>query len=418
MNLLRAIGLLLLAALASAGADTLPVLSRDTVVARVLARNPEPRAAELRAQGREAAARGASAWMAPEIGVGGSELPYPGMAGGMAPGDPALMLSARQMIPGPGKRESRRRYRASQAEAERAGGAWARARLAAEAKSQYARMATTARKLAALDEAESVMALMLEVAEVRLRLRRGDLATVFAARARLEEMKSMRAMEEAMGRQAAEALALLMAVSGGPAFAADTALRLGALPAEGAADGVPAAEPDRRADLVRMEAEIGSMELGLAAMRTEGRPDFGIQVDHMDMLGMGRRFSMMAMMTLPASPWSRGMVRADAAAMEKDIAAMRAERDAMGLMARRMAAEMAAMLRSEAEQHARYDTSIGPAHRKSLDAALAAYQEGAGDLFRVLDAWDRWVASRMQSLDHLRKALVLEAEYAREAGTR
>ena len=161
---------------------------------------------ELRAQSRIEAAKGANAWMAPELGVGGSELPY-GSASDMTPGDPALMLSARQMIPGPGKRGARRRYLESLAEGDRAEGRWMRARLLADAKSQYFRMATTTRKLAVLREAESVMAFMLEVAEVRFKLRRDDMATVFEARARLQELKTMGTGEEAIRRQAASALA-------------------------------------------------------------------------------------------------------------------------------------------------------------------------------------------------------------------
>lgn len=388
-----------------------PVLSLDTVLARV-ERHPELRKWGLRAEARAAAARGAGAWMAPELGVGGAELPYPGMAGGMAPGDPSLMLSARQMIPGPGKTGSRRSYRLSLAGADRAEGRFALARLAADARTQYARLAIAGRRLAVVREAEAVMALMLEVAEIRFRRRQADLSAVLEARARKEELSAMGAAEAAMGRQAESALARLMGMPGHPPFRADTALRL--RPPEGAA--APGA--DRRGDLERMDAEIRSMELGLASMRREGRPDFGLQFDHMDMLGMGRRFSVMAMMTLPSAPWSSGMARAEAAAMEKDIAAMRADREAMSLMAGRMAEEMRLMLASEAEQHARYDGEIAPARRKSLDAALASYQEGAGDLFRVLDAWDRWLMSRMRALDHLEKALVLEAEYDREAGRR
>lgn len=388
-----------------------PVLSLDTVLARV-ARHPEPRKWALRAEAKDAAARGAGAWMAPELGVGGAELPYPGLAGGMAPGDPSLMLSVRQMIPGPGKTTSRRSYRQSLAAPDRAEGRWAEARLAAEARSQYARLAVAARRLAVVSEAEAVMSLMLEVAEIRFRRRQADLSAVLEARARKDELRAMGAAEAAMGRQAETALARLMGMPGHPPFRADTALALRPMD-DGAAPG-----PARRADRERMDAEIRAMELGLAAMRREGRPDFGLQFDHMDMLGMGRRFSVMAMMTLPPAPWSSGMAKADAAAMEKDIGAMRADREAMALMAGRMAAEMRLMLAAEAGQYALYAGEIAPARRKSLEAALAAYQEGSGELFRVLDAWDRWLMARMRAWDHLERALVLEAEYDRESGRR
>lgn len=390
--------------------DNLPLLSLDTVLGRVLTRNPELKMWDLRAQGRAAAAGGARAWMAPELGVGGTELPYGG-ASDMTPGDPAMMVTVRQMIPGPGKRAARERYLASLAEKEKAEGLWMRARLLADAKIQYFRMAASTRKLAVLREAAGVMAFMLEVAEVRFKLRRADMATVFEARARLEELKSMQAMEESMRKQALSALSHLMAAPGQPPFAVDTAVRL-----QGYAQAQGEADPGRRGDIVRIDRELKSMELSLEVMRRQGRPDFGVQFDHMEMFDMGRRYSAMAMMTLPFVPWSSSMVRSDVRAMRKEIESMRSDREARRLMAWRMAGEMLLMLQNESAQFTRFHDGISPAYRKSLDAALAAYQEGAGDLFRVLDTWDRWVMSRMQTLEHLEKALVLEAEYERESG--
>lgn len=391
--------------------NELPILPLDTVLSRVLARNPELRMWELRAQGRSEAARGATAWMAPEFGVGGNELPYGGGTSDMTPGDPALMLSVLQMIPGPGKRGARQRHLASLADRDRAEGRWMRSQLLADAKSQYFRMVTTTRKLGVLREAEEVMAFMLEVAEVRFKLRQSDLATVFEARARLEELKTMGTREESMRKQAGMALALLMASPEQAAFAPDTALRL-----RGYAESPEPVDLDRRGDIAMVGREIKSMELNLEVMRSQGRPDFGFQFNHMEMLDMGRRFSAMAMMTLPLAPWSSGMVRADVASMEKDIESMQSELEARRLMARRMATEMRLMLQSETAQFTRFEQKVTPAYRKSLDASMAAYQEGAGDLFRVLDTWDRWVMARMEALEHLEKALVLEAEYERESG--
>jgi outer membrane protein TolC len=136
----------------------------------------------------------------------------------------------------------------------------------------------------------------------------------------------------------------------------------------------------------------------------------------MEMFDMGRRYSVMAMATIPLAPWASGMVRSDVLAMEKEIGSMREERKARRLMAMRMARETLIMLESEREQHRRYREGVVPAYRKGLDAAMASYQEGSGDLFRVLDIWDRWVMARMAMLEHSGKALVLEAEYERESG--
>lgn len=401
------------------------VLSLDTVLQRVWTRNPELRMWEEKAQARSAQAEGARAWMAPELGVGGTELPYgkgmkestggdPGMGepSEETPGDPALMISFRQMIPGPGKRGARTRYLASLAGQERAGGAWMKARLTADAKGQYSRMATAARRLSTVGEAEAVMTYMLKVAEARFRNRQADLATVQEARARLQELGTMRIMDASMERQASSALALLMADTSTSGFSVDTTLGL-----RGYADQpVDSVQVDDRSDLAQVDQAIRSMELNLEWMRRQGRPDFGIQFDHMEMFDMGRRYSIMGMVSLPLAPWSSGMIRSDLKAMTRDIQAMRSEKEARRLMGLRMAREMQWMLRAETGQYRLYSEEVIPTYRAALDAAMSAYQEGSGDLYRVLDIWDRWVMARMKALEHFGRALVLEAEYERETG--
>lgn len=412
---------LLMFGMASANAEVpqasetsqIPVLSMDTVLNRVIGRNPELKMWDQKAQSKSALAEGAKAWMAPELGVGGSELPYgTGESANMVPGDPALMLSARQMIPGWGKLGSRSRYLASLSRREKAGGAWMKSTLIADAKTQYFRMATADHRLAVLGEAEAVMAYMLKVAEARFKNRQADLATVQEAKARLEELGTMRTMERSIKIQSASALRLLMADSSLGDFSVDTSMGL-----RGYADQPPdSLRVDTRSDLAQVDETVRSMELNLEWMRRQGRPDFGIQFDHMEMLDMGRRFSVMAMVTLPRAPWSFGMVRSEVKGMKLEVQSMRSEKAARKLMALRMAREMHQMLKAEVEQARQYTGKVVPTYRMSLDASMAAYQEGSGDLFRVLDTWDRWVMARMKALDHLGRALVLEADYERETG--
>ena len=289
-----------------------------------------------------------------------------------------------------------------------------RAQLQSDAKGQYFRMSTATRRLSVLSESEAVMTYMLKVAEARFRNRQADLATVQQAKARLQELGTMRVMEGSMERQAASALALLMADSSLAIFSVDTSLQLRGYASE-AADS---AQVDTRSDLAQVEQSIRSMELNLEWMKRQGRPDFGVQFDHMEMFDMGRRYSVMGMATLPWAPWSYGMIRSEVKSMRKDIQAMRSEKQARRLMALRMAREMQLMLKAETEQFRRFAEEVVPSYRMSLDAAMAAYQEGSGDLFRVLDIWDRWVMARMSALEHFGRAMVLEAEYERETGRR
>ena len=410
-----AIGLVVVASTLSAKelAEHPPLLSMDTVFNRVLTRNPELKMWEQKSQAKFAQAAGAKSWIAPDIGVGGTELPYGmGESGTMAPGDPALMISFRQMIPGWGKLGSRSRYLVSLANQDKAGGAWMKAILLADAKTQYFKIAIAERRLVVLAETEAVMSYMLKVAESRFKHRQADLAIVQEAKAKLGELGAMRTMESSNREQAVSALRLLMADSSLLDFSVDTTLSLRGY-ANQASESL---QVDMRPDLVQVDESVKSMELNLDWMRRQNRPDFGIQFDHMEMFDMGRRYSIMGMVTLPWAPWSKGMVSSEIKAMNLDLKSMRSERQARKLMALRMAREMHLMLKTEVEQARQYSENVIPAYRMSLDASMATYQEGSGDLFRVLDTWDRWVMARMAALEHFGRALVLEADYERETG--
>ncbi|MEO7779874.1 MAG: TolC family protein [Fibrobacteria bacterium] len=401
-----------------------PLLTLDSVLARVTSRNPELKMWEAKVQSREALAKGAKALMPPEIGVGGLDLPY-GMAmekadtmGGAVespPGEQALMISVQQMFPGWGKREARSRWLGSLAGQDKAGGRWMKVQLLADAKRQYYLAATADRKLSVLSEAEAVMDYMLKVAETRFKFRRADLATVQEAKARLKELATMRIMEISTRRQALSALQLLMADTSQSGFSVDTSLGLNGY----ASRTLESTRVQGRYDLDQTDESIKAMELNREWMARQNRPDFGLRFEHMEMFDMGeRRYSVMGMMTLPFMPWSSGMARSETVGMAKDIESMREESKAKRLMALKMARETLIMLQAEVEQSDRFKLEVVPAYRNALDASMAAYQEGSGDLFRVLDIWDRWIMGRMTALEHFGKALALEADYERDSGTR
>jgi outer membrane protein, heavy metal efflux system len=153
-------------------------------------------------------------------------------------------------------------------------------------------------------------------------------------------------------------------------------------------------------------------------MSTGSKPDFGIRISHMTMLGMPDQFSIMGMVTIPIAPWSSKMYKTEAQSMSYEIQAMSREKENMKLMATRMINEKLSMLKYEKEQYVNYQREIIPSYRKNMEANLVAYKQNTGNFFVLLDAWEMLLMKRWEQLDKLKLILKLQTEYEYETETR
>ncbi len=169
-----------------------------------------------------------------------------------------------------------------------------------------------------------------------------------------------------------------------------------------------------RSDIEAMSKYIQSMQLEQKVMKLGTRPDFGVNAQHMQMLGMPSQWSVMGMMTLPIVPWSSKMYSSEVKSIEYQIQAMELEKQNMELMAKRMFSEKLTLLNYENGQYLNYKNEIIPAFENNLQANLLAYKQNTGDFFVLLDAWEMVLMKKMEMLDKLFNILKLEAEYEYE----
>ena len=174
----------------------------------------------------------------------------------------------------------------------------------------------------------------------------------------------------------------------------------------------------QRSDITSMNSSINSMELNRAWMATGSKPDFGLRVSHMNMLGMPNQFSVMGMVTIPIVPWSSKMYKTEVQSMTYEIDAMNFEKENMKLMAVRMINEKLTMLKYEHQQFENYQKDIIPLYKKSMEANLLAYKQNTGNFFVLLDAWEMLFMKQLEKLDKLKLLLRLQTEYEYETERR
>lgn len=403
-SILLAINILLLP-FASA-AQTLPL---DSVLARIDGNNLLLKSYAQKAEGFRHSADAAMAWMAPMAGAGTFMTPYPGQMVMDGRDKGSLMIQLEQDIPNPAKQQAKKRFIASQGNAETAARGVTLNELRATARKLYYGWVISEKKQQLLKRNEKIMQMMLEIEKLRYPYNQSQLGNSYRAEAKLEENANMLRMEEGTVMKSMTWLNSLMNRPGMTEFSVDTTWEPGFAPAMHDTASIAAA----RQDIRKMEEGIRTMQLGIRSMQAEKKPDFRIRFDHMLPLasGMPKAYSVMGMLSIPIAPWSRGMYRSEIKSMEQNIAAMENERSAMLQETQGMLYGMLAEIRQMDRRIESMERVIVPSLRKALDANFAAYQENRLQLPTVIDAWEALTMTETGVLDEKLKRYEMIVEY-------
>ena len=403
-SILAGISILFLTSAASA--QTLPP---DSILARIDGNNLLLKSYGQKAEGFRHSADAATAWMAPMAGAGTFMTPWPGQMVMDGRDKGSIMLQLEQDIPNPAKQHAKKRYIASQGNAETAARGVTLNELRAQARKLYYAWVISERKQQLLRQNEKIMQMMLEIEKLRYPYNQSQLGNAFRAEAKLEENANMLRMEEGIVIKSRSWLNSLMNQPGMTEFAIDTTWEPHFSPSLHDTATIATA----RMDIRKMEENIRTMQLGIRSMQTEKKPDFRVRLDHMFPLasGMPKAYSVMGMLSIPIAPWSRGMYRSEIKSMEQNIAAMENERSAMLQETQGMLYGMLAEIKQMDRRIASMEKVIIPSLRKALDANFAAYQENRLQLPVVIDAWEALTMSETGLQDEKLKRYEMIVEY-------
>lgn len=384
------------------------LLTLDSLIIRVETTYPDVLKYENRIQAYASKAEGATALMPPTFSAGISRFPYNlMMMNEQGPMNQAgLMFTLEQMITNPQKRNAKKEYYQSLGAVEQQRAEWTKNELRMAAKLYYYQRQIAASKLKILNESEQLLSLLIVTAEDRYTYNQAELTTIYKARAKLEELKNMRLMQEGIITESNIVINTLLNRDINTTFSIDTALVL--------KDYKAVQDTFSRSDIKAMTGLIETMRSEQKYMASFSKPDFGVQVQHMQMFGMENQFSIMGMITIPIAPWSSKMYKSGIASAQYEINSMQKEVESMQLMAQRMQAEKLAMLQYTVRQLTNYQDNIIPSFEKNMDANLLAYRQNKGDFFVLLDAWEMLLMKRMEKQDVWAQVLKLQAEYEYE----
>lgn len=390
-----------------------PVLSLDTVLQRIDQNNLLLQSYGLKAESYKYSADASTAWMAPMVGIGTFMTPYPGQII-MDPRDKGnLMLQIEQDIPNKSKLNAKKKYIESQGNIERATRDITLNEFKAQAKRLYFNWIVAKQRIQVLRETEKIMITMKKIEEVRYPYNQSQLGSVYKADAKIEENRNMIAMQEGLIGKSKEWLNSLMNVPGNELFEIDSAY----LPKFNAANSYDTASLSAvRKDIVRMNASIQSMQLNIASMKAQRKPDFRVRFDHMYPLDgmMPNSYSIMGMISIPIVPWASKMYKSEIKAMEYSVQGMQKERSAMLQETKGMLYGMQYEIQTMQTRIRSMEEKIIPSLQKTLDANFITYQENKMQLTQVIDAWEALTMMQMTVLDEKLKLYEMIVDYEKE----
>jgi outer membrane protein, heavy metal efflux system len=396
-----------------AQAQTIEILSLDTILQRIDQQNIKLKAYALRGKGFEYRAKAATAWMAPMVGAGTFMTPYPGQELMDDRDKGSLMFNLEQEIPNPSKQRANKQFIQSQSATEEAKRAVDLNELKAQAKSLYYTWIVATNRIRLLEENDKIISSMKQLEAIRYEYNQSQLSNVFKAEAQLEENKNMLRMQEAEIARSRAWLNSLMNVPGNTMFNIDTTYQP-QFELEASLDTLLLA--DRRKDIQKMNADLQTMRFGIETMKQERKPDFKIRFDHMTPLGkmMPNAYSVMGMVSIPIAPWSSKMYKNETKAMQLELAAMQQERQGMLLESQGMLYGMQYEIMNMEERIKKISDKIIPALQRSMDANFQAYRENKQQLPAVLADWEALNMMQNTLLDEKLKLYLMFVNYEKE----
>lgn len=358
-----------------------------------------------------AMAEGAKAWMPPTVAVALDRFPYrlSMLKEQSADNQAGIMVSFQQMIPNAAKLNAKRDYILSLENAQHNDLEWQKNVLHFTARLYYYRRYTAERKLRIISEYRGLLNMLIKTAKDKYTYNQADLGTIFKGEATLTELANMETMLLSQIAESSIGLSTLMNDDIYAIFNIDTLLA----PIDYSSQYLHAADTSQliRNDILSMQSQINAMQLNKKLAATASKPDFGIQVSHSQMFGMGNQFSIMGMMTLPIFSWSSKMYKSEVKSMSYEIEAMQKQTATMQLMAKQMIREKLTMLMYARKQLDNYENNILPSYRKNMESSLLSYRQNTGSFFVLLDAWNMLFMKELERMDKLGEVFTTQSEF-------
>jgi cobalt-zinc-cadmium efflux system outer membrane protein len=384
-------------------------LSLDSVLVRVAA-NPALQVYDAKASAQDAYATGAKSLDAPTISAGQYQVPYQ-----INPNGGAFMIQAEQMFTNPVKLRAKEAYMKGLSNVTKEDKNYLKNQLIAQARQYYYERVVLERKLAQLQNTQSLLEYMLKDANIRLTYGKEKLPNIYKAKADLFELDNTREQLDNEISQKNIMLNTLMNRSQQTAFMVDTNIVL---------KDYETAITDTtmlvgtRSDIKSINRNIDLQQLNAQMEYAKRKPDFGIQAAHMQSYGgYANQYLLMGSITIPIVPWASKEYKANLKGIRYEVEELQQQKLDILNQAQGQLAKLRTDMGSKKRQLRNYDQNIIPALQNTYKTSLQAYEQNTGDLPSVLDGINSLQTARMAALDRLQEILTLQVAYEREYET-
>ena len=391
----------------SAGVVKAQTLPLDSVLVKVAA-NPSLQTYDAKTKAQDAYAAGAKSLDAPKLSAGQYQVPYQ-----FNPNGGSFMIQAEQTFTNPAKLRAKEDYLKGQSRVTAADKEYFKNQLFAQAKQYYYERVVLEKKLALLQQTQSLLEYTLKDANIRLTYGKERLPNIYKAKAELFELDNTREELRNQISQKEILLNTLMNQDKTTAFAVDTTVSLKDYETS-ITDTIALA--NNRSDIKGINRNIDLQRLNAQMEYSKRKPDFGVQAAHMISYGgYANQYILMASVTIPIVPWASKEYKANLKGIRYETQELQQKREDILNQAAGMLAGIRADLGSKKRQLDNYQHNIIPALQNSYKTALQAYDQNTGDLPSVLNSIRDLQRARATALDRTQELLTLQVAYEKES---
>jgi len=381
-------------------------LPLDSVLSRV-STNPSLQAYAAKMGAEDAYAVGAKSLDAPTISAGQYQTPYQ-----LNPNTGSFMIQAEQMFTNPAKLKAKQDYMKGMSKVTAEDKNYLKNQLMAQAKQYYYERVVLEKKLALLQQTQSLLEYMLKDANIRLTYGKEKLPNIYKAKADLYELDNTREQLNNEISQKNIMLNTLMNRDKQTAFTVDTNYVVKGYETMITDTSTLA---NSRSDIKGISRNIELQQLNAQVEYSKRKPDFGIQAAHMlSYGGYPNQYILMASITIPIVPWASKEYKANLKGIQYEVEELQQKKLDMVNQAAGQLAGLSTDIGSKKRQLKNYQQNIIPALQNGYKTALLAYDQNTGDLPSVLDGIKDLQTARMAYLDNLQQLLTLQVTYEKE----
>lgn len=375
--------------------------------------NPTVRMYNAQIRSLNETAKGAKAWMAPELNSGFFMTPYnPSLWRKGSDGTPGMgqyLVAVQQTIPNRSRLNAEYQYMSTMSTVEREQKGAELNNLYAQGKTAYYEWVIMKKKLSVLDQNEIVLNFMIKNAEIRYKNGLGKISAYYKAKASLGSLYSMRLMLQNEIKQRRILLNTLKnTLDKNAEFDIDTSYTIKDYP-------TPlfdtASLISNRNDIRAIERQVDLTFLQQNLERARLKPEFGIRYEHM--FGFGgapNLYTLMGMVRLPFARWSARMNRANIEGLKWKAQSLDAQKQMLVNEYTGMAFRTKSEIDLKKKQIELYENNIIPALRRNYESMQLGYEQNTEELFMLFDAWETLNMTQLDYLDQLQQLLTMQAE--------